>query len=143
MTPENNNQYPQYRRITSEPRKVIVPEKRIKDSFLYEIFLYLFDFTGRAGIAEFLLVSLVFMIISLTPAIILLLLHLNNLAVFYIKISLLLLFIPSLAIQVRRLHDTGKSAAYLLVSVIPIVGSIFLMILLFLPADDTTNNPYK
>jgi uncharacterized membrane protein YhaH (DUF805 family) len=37
-------------------------------------------------------------------------------------------FIPSLAVQVRRLHDVGKSGWFLLVGLIPIVG-IWLLIL--------------
>jgi len=37
--------------------------------------------------------------------------------------------IPSLAVAIRRLHDTGKSGWYLLVGLIPLVG-IWLIILL-------------
>lgn len=38
--------------------------------------------------------------------------------------------IPTLAVGVRRLHDTGKSGWYLLVSLIPLVGGIWLLVLL-------------
>lgn len=37
-------------------------------------------------------------------------------------------FIPSLAVAVRRLHDTGKSGGYFFISLIPIVGIILLII---------------
>jgi len=41
------------------------------------------------------------------------------------------LFLPSLAVAVRRLHDTGKSALYLLMNLIPVAGPfIFLAAML-------------
>ncbi|MCL2468445.1 MAG: DUF805 domain-containing protein [Micrococcales bacterium] len=38
--------------------------------------------------------------------------------------------IPNLAVTWRRLHDTGRSGAYYLISVIPYVGELILVILL-------------
>jgi uncharacterized membrane protein YhaH (DUF805 family) len=38
--------------------------------------------------------------------------------------------IPSIAVLVRRLHDTGKSGWYYFVSLIPIAGPIWLLVLL-------------
>ncbi|MCF6131669.1 DUF805 domain-containing protein [Flavobacterium wongokense] len=40
-------------------------------------------------------------------------------------------FIPSLAAAVRRLHDVGKSGWFILIALIPIVGAIWLLVLLF------------
>lgn len=37
-------------------------------------------------------------------------------------------FLPGMAVGVRRLHDTGKSGWYLLISLIPIVGAILLIV---------------
>ncbi len=42
----------------------------------------------------------------------------------------LALIIPSLAAGVRRLHDTGKSGWWMLISLIPIIGWIWLIVLL-------------
>jgi uncharacterized membrane protein YhaH (DUF805 family) len=42
----------------------------------------------------------------------------------------LAMLIPSLAVAVRRLHDIGKSGWYVLVALIPIVGVIWLIVLL-------------
>jgi len=39
-------------------------------------------------------------------------------------------FIPNLAITVRRLHDAGESGWMILVSLIPIAGAIWLLVLL-------------
>lgn len=41
----------------------------------------------------------------------------------------LLVFIPYLAVSVRRLHDIGKSGWMLLVGLIPIIGAIWLIVL--------------
>ena len=40
-------------------------------------------------------------------------------------------FIPSIALTVRRLHDRDKSGLYMLLTLIPIVGLIFALIMLF------------
>ena len=45
----------------------------------------------------------------------------------------LIIFIPGLALTIRRLHDTGKSGWYILVAFIPIVGGI--IVLYFLVQD--------
>ncbi|MEL6719251.1 MAG: DUF805 domain-containing protein [Bacteroidota bacterium] len=42
----------------------------------------------------------------------------------------LAVFIPGLAVSVRRLHDIGKSGWMLLVALIPLIGSIWLLVLL-------------
>lgn len=48
----------------------------------------------------------------------------------YLQIAYgLLIFIPSLAVAVRRLHDIGKSGWMLFLVLIPIVGWILLIIL--------------
>jgi len=47
---------------------------------------------------------------------------------FYILYALAVL-IPGLAVAVRRLHDVGKSGWMLLISLIPIVGAIWLLVL--------------
>ncbi len=49
---------------------------------------------------------------------------------------LLAIIIPSLAVAVRRLHDVGKSGWMILISLIPIIGSIWLLVLLV-----TDSNP--
>jgi uncharacterized membrane protein YhaH (DUF805 family) len=42
----------------------------------------------------------------------------------------LAVIIPSLAVLVRRLHDIGKSGWWIFISLIPLIGSIWLLILL-------------
>jgi uncharacterized membrane protein YhaH (DUF805 family) len=48
--------------------------------------------------------------------------------------------VPLLAMSVRRLHDTGKSGWYFLMSLIPFAGGIILLV--FLVQDSVGPNPY-
>lgn len=41
----------------------------------------------------------------------------------------LVILVPSLAICVRRMHDIGKSWAWILISLIPIIGQIWFIVL--------------
>jgi len=54
---------------------------------------------------------------------------------FYILYALAVL-IPTLAVTVRRLHDVGKKGWMILISLIPLIGSIWLLVLLV-----TDSNP--
>lgn len=49
--------------------------------------------------------------------------------------------IPSLAVGVRRLHDINKSGWWFLIPLIPIVGSIWLIVL-FCKEGDKGDNKY-
>lgn len=54
-------------------------------------------------------------------------------------IYMLLVLIPGLAVGVRRLHDTNHSGWFLLVSLIPIIGPIWLLVLLCTGSDSGEN----
>lgn len=41
----------------------------------------------------------------------------------------LIVLIPGLAVSVRRLHDVGKSGWFILISLIPLIGAIWLLVL--------------
>lgn len=45
-------------------------------------------------------------------------------------IYLVAVFIPSLAVVVRRLHDTGRSGWWILIAFVPLVGAIILLVFL-------------
>ena len=51
----------------------------------------------------------------------------------------LALFLPSLGVAVRRLHDIGKSGWWLLISIVPIIGGIWLLVLLVTDSKDGSN----
>ena len=49
------------------------------------------------------------------------------------------LFIPGLAVVVRRLHDIGKSGWMLLITLIPLIGAIWLLVLLLTDSNPEEN----
>lgn len=52
----------------------------------------------------------------------------------------LAMFIPSLAVLVRRLHDIGKRGWYFLMYLIPIAGPIIILVWLFTDGNRFVNN---
>jgi uncharacterized membrane protein YhaH (DUF805 family) len=91
------------------------------------------DFSSRARRTEywmFVLFNIIFTIVAMI---------LDNLlgltigdlpyGVFYFLYGFALL-IPSLAVSVRRLHDLGKSGWMIFIAFIPIVGAIWLLVLM-------------
>jgi uncharacterized membrane protein YhaH (DUF805 family) len=51
----------------------------------------------------------------------------------------LALFLPLLAAQIRRLHDTGRSGWWVLIGLIPLVGAIVLIVFLATETKPETN----
>jgi len=51
----------------------------------------------------------------------------------------LFIIIPYLAVAVRRLHDIGKSGWWIFIKLIPIIGAIWLLILLFTEGNKGPN----
>ncbi|HBS50597.1 MAG TPA: DUF805 domain-containing protein [Rhodobacteraceae bacterium] len=51
----------------------------------------------------------------------------------------LAVFLPSLAVGARRLHDTGRSGWWLLLGLIPLVGFLVLLFFFVQPGDEATN----
>jgi uncharacterized membrane protein YhaH (DUF805 family) len=108
-------------------------------------------FTGRASVKDYLYFILGNMIIGFVGGIALVFLSAiigivtQNVyigAIIYILITMgygLYILIPNLALCVRRLHDQGKSGAWLFISFIPIVGPIIVIVLLFLQGTAGTN----
>jgi uncharacterized membrane protein YhaH (DUF805 family) len=45
------------------------------------------------------------------------------------NIYALAVFLPGLAVSVRRLHDVGKSGWFMFIALIPLVGAIWLLVL--------------
>lgn len=108
-------------------------------------------FTGRASVKDYLYFILGIMIIGFVGGIALVILSIilgvvtQNpyiCAIIYILVTMgygLYIMIPNLAICVRRLHDQGKSGAWMFISFIPIFGPIIILVLLFLQGDPGTN----
>ena len=61
-----------------------------------------------------------------------------------IGVFTLVLFIPNLAVSVRRLHDTDRSGWWLLIGIVPFIGLVVLLIFMVLDSTPGTNRfgPY-
>ncbi len=103
-----------------------------------------FDFSGRARRKEYWLFCLFNMIFAIILEIIdtvtgltfsVGIVELGILGVIYS----LLLFIPGLAVGVRRLHDIGKSGWFYLIGLIPLVGAIIVLIWFCKEGEHKTN----
>ena len=64
----------------------------------------------------------------------------NSLGILYLVYALFV-FIPGLAVAVRRLHDVGKSGWMLLIALIPLIGAIWLLVL-YLTDSNPGENKY-
>jgi len=97
-------------------------------------------FSGRARRKEYWFFILWYVIISIGLAIIdsVAGLHIGKAGVLQTLYALALL-IPSLAVAVRRLHDTGRTGWWLLIGLIPLIGAIVLLVFMFTDSQPGEN----
>ena len=97
------------------------------------------DFSGRSRRKEYWMFVLFNMIFAIVATIIDNVVGTANpelgYGVFY-GLYVLAVFIPGLAVAVRRLHDVGKSGWMILIALIPLIGAIWLLVLMV-----TDSNP--
>lgn len=55
------------------------------------------------------------------------------------SLAYLFLIIPGIAVSVRRLHDTNRSGWFLLLNLVPLIGSILIFIWSVTPGDKKAN----
>lgn len=91
-------------------------------------------FHGRARRKEYWMFVLVSVIVSIILSILESMLGMQSVLTGIYSLAVLL---PSLAVGVRRLHDTGRSGWWLLLSLIPLIGSIILIV--FMCQDSQQN----
>ena len=82
------------------------------------------DFGGRARRTEYWMFTLINVIVALVIAFVSAKIGMYWLYFVYLVAVLL----PSLAVGIRRLHDTGRSGWWLLVALVPLLGAIVLLI---------------
>jgi uncharacterized membrane protein YhaH (DUF805 family) len=104
-----------------------------------------YNFHGRASRSEYwfffifwVALLIVFTIIDSTiiPTTVTLGAHSYGLTAF---LFVLLTFIPSLALAVRRLHDSNKTGWLVLINIIPLIGALVYLVLMALPGTEGTN----
>ncbi|WP_329275522.1 DUF805 domain-containing protein [Streptomyces sp. NBC_01451] len=92
-------------------------------------------FSGRARRKEYWMFTLFAVIISIVLSIIDGVIGVQILSIVF-SLAILL---PSLGVAVRRLHDTGRSGWWLLFGLIPIVGTITLLVFMCLDGEQGEN----
>jgi uncharacterized membrane protein YhaH (DUF805 family) len=92
-------------------------------------------FGGRARRKEYWMFFLINLIAAVVLAIIDAAINTSILGLLY-GLAVLL---PSLAVGFRRLHDTGRSAWWLLIALVPLIGSIILIVFLAMDSQPETN----
>jgi len=108
------------------------------------------NFSGRARRSEywyFTLCNFLIIMVLLSPMIFSLIITQDNSEppfLFYVSLVLIIIYqlailIPTLAVSVRRLHDSGKSGWYYLVNFIPYVGGIIFLVLACIDSEDYAN----
>lgn len=100
------------------------------------------DFNGRARRKEywmFFLFNMVFATVALLIDIAVGTANLDSGSGLFQGIYSLVVLIPGLALAVRRLHDVGKSGWMLLIALIPLIGAIWLLVLMVTDSKEGTN----
>lgn len=92
-------------------------------------------FEGRARRKEYWMFVLINMIVSIIVGLIGSLINFNSLSIIYI----LAVFIPSLAVAIRRLHDIGRSGWWILIGFIPLIGGLVLIVFAMLDSQSGEN----
>lgn len=93
------------------------------------------NFNGRLGVAEFWWFYLMDILIMLAILIVAFVIFRTRDGVLVLwAIYALILLLPLLAAEVRRLHDTGISGWWLLLSLITPIGGFIVLILLMMPS---------
>ncbi len=101
------------------------------------------QFNGRANKAEFWQYVLVYFLISIALSLLMSIFGgvkiLRMIFMILNVIVMLALLIPSLAVGVRRMHDIGKAGGWILINLIPIIGSIWFIVLAINDSEPGTN----
>lgn len=104
------------------------------------------QFTGRARRAEYWWFTLVNIVVFILLWLLLIILSaigdfLAVLGFLIYAVYSLAVIIPSIAVAVRRLHDTGKSGWWILIGFVPLIGFIVLLVF-YLTDGDRGDNQY-
>jgi uncharacterized membrane protein YhaH (DUF805 family) len=92
-------------------------------------------FSGRASRAEYWQFAMVNFIVSSALSALSAALKTPLPSLIYVVAVL----VPGLAVAVRRLHDTGRSGWWLLLGIVPIIGTIVVFVWLCLDSEDGRN----
>ena len=96
------------------------------------------NFSGRARRKEYWYFFLVQMGSIIAAMVLDAVIFSSETGLFYI-IAVLGLFLPGIAVSIRRLHDTSRSGWWFLISIVPLIGSIILLVFMASDTKPETN----
>lgn len=101
-------------------------------NYIKKCLIHYADFKGRARRSEYWTFVIAYMVIYYL---------LNNLAGLTLLSSIyaVVLFLPFLAVSVRRMHDISKSGLWVLIQFVPIIGNIIFIALSLLDSKPGEN----
>lgn len=109
---------------------------------MFEALQHYADFSGRARRQEFWLFVVLIMILNFAAAF-------GDMALgtynkdyeigFISGVLSLMMLVPSLSVQVRRLHDTDRSGWWIFIILVPVLGAMILLILSCLQGTEGDN----
>jgi len=79
------------------------------------------NFSGRARRKEYWMFFLFYMILAMVFSLVDIVL---GLPAIFLNIFIIVMLVPTIAICVRRLHDTGRSGWWYLINFVPVIGFI-------------------
>lgn len=94
-------------------------------------------FTGRARRQEYWMFVLINILIMIGLTVVEMMILGSN---FIANLYSLAVLVPSIAVGVRRLHDTGRSGWWLLIALIPVVGSVVLIVFFCMEGEQSDNS---
>ncbi|MER5888683.1 DUF805 domain-containing protein [Streptomyces sp. NPDC001941] len=95
-------------------------------------------FQGRARRSEYWMFALFNALVILVLVILAMTTRSTVFAALY-GLYVLAVLLPSLAVVVRRLHDTGRSGGWFFIAFVPLVGGIILLVFLCLDSEPQHN----
>ena len=116
--------------------------------YYLQMFTNFLDFRGRSGIKEYWIATLFNLLFNFLIEL-LALPFIADIDVFLMVAGSLaslygvIVFLPGLSLIVRRLHDTGHSGLFLLITIIPVIGTIVIIYLLCQPSIYKTEIYHK
>jgi uncharacterized membrane protein YhaH (DUF805 family) len=93
-------------------------------------------FDGRASRTEYWMFTLFNAIAVVVLMLLGALMRINSVLILVYELAII---VPSLAVQFRRLHDTGRSGWWMLITLVPFAGAIVLLVFFLLPSDPGMN----
>jgi uncharacterized membrane protein YhaH (DUF805 family) len=100
-----------------------------------------FNYSGRARRKEYWMYALFSFIVIMVLGVLGGLLFSDSPSLSVVPMALygLASMFPSLAVSVRRMHDTGRSGWWLLINLVPLIGGIWYFVLTVLDSKPETN----